>query len=414
VGGERERTRTGVDTALAVLLAVACGISVANAYSAQPLLDLIGADVHIGVGNLGLVTAVTQLGYLLGLVLVVPLGDLVDRRRLIIAQALTASAGLVVVGLSTDTAVFFVAIAIVGLVTSVVQVIVAYAAVLSTVEQRGRVVGVVTSGVVIGILLARTASGLIAELFGWRAVFLTSAVLMLGLAATLGRRLPSDRIPKTRVSYARLIASVVTLTVRNRVFRVRSLLALFMFGGFGAVWGSMALPLAGAPWHLSTGRIGLFGLIGGAGALGAARAGRLADRGLAQWVSGVSLMLFAVSWAAIRATPYSLVLLTVGIVVLDFAGQALHVTNQHLIVATDPAASSRLIGGYMVYYSIGSGGGALAATRLYAATGWGAVSALGAALSVLALLVWAADRLRRPHREHQPVSLHPCLHAERD
>jgi predicted MFS family arabinose efflux permease len=413
---DRTRTDAGIGTGLALLLAAASGVSVSNVYYAQPLLDRIGADLNIRVGDLGLVTTVTQLGVLLGLILIAPLGDLVNRRRLIVTLQLVASAGLVVIGLSGETAVFFAASAVVGTVTAVVQVITAYAAVLSTAEQRGRVVGLVTSGVVLGILLARTASGLVADLFGWRAIYFGSAVLMLALAVTLGRLLPSDRIVRVRVPYARLITSVFTLTARDRVFRARSLLGLFMFGGFGAVWGSIALPLAAAPWHLPSGRIGLFGLIGAAGALGAARAGRLADRGLAQSVTGVSLVLLILSWAAIRATPYSLVLLSVGIVVLDLAGQSIHVTNQHLIVATDPNAASRMLSSYMVYYSIGTGGGAIAATTLYGAYGWGAVSLLGAGLSTLGLLVWTADRLRPQHREHRIPSpahrLDPCL-AER-
>jgi len=383
----------GISSALALLLAIACGVSVANVYYAQPLLERVGGDLGIRPAELGLVTTVTQAGYLLGLVLIVPLGDLVNRRGLIVVQSLVAGAGLLAVALAPDEAVFFVASAIVGLASVVVQVIVAYAAVLSTPAQRGRVVGVVTSGVVIGILLARTVSGLVADALGWRAVFLVSAALMGALAAALARLLPRDTSSRTRISYLRSIGSVVTLTIHEPVFRVRSLIALFVFGAFGAVWGSMALPLGAAPWHLSEGQIGLFGVVGAAGALGAARAGRLADRGLAQWVSGTALLLFVASWMLIAATPWSLILLVIGVVVLDFAGQALHVTNQHLIVGIDPGASSRLMGGYMVYYSIGTGGGAIAATALYAASGWGAVSGLGAGLSLCALFAWGVDRL---------------------
>lgn len=379
---------------LIMLLAVACGVSVANIYYAQPLLGRIGAGLHVGPAQLGLVTTVTQAGYLLGLILIVPLGDLADRRRLIVTQGLVAAAGLVMAGSATSAAVFFAASAVVGLACVVVQVIVAYAAALSVPGRRGAVVGSVTSGVVVGILLARTASGLIADLLGWRAVYFTSAGLMLALALALGLLLPPDNVRKQPASYPALIGSAVTLTARDRTFRVRSLIALFMFGGFGAVWGSIALPLAAAPWHLSAGQTGLFGIVGVAGALGASQAGRLADRGRAQWVTGACLVLLIASWAATRAAPYSLPLLAVGILALDFAGQALHVTSQQLIVAANPAASSRIIGSYMTFYSVGTGGGAIAATSLYGLAGWGAVSALGAGLSVLALLVWAADRLR--------------------
>jgi predicted MFS family arabinose efflux permease len=376
---------------------------VANVYYAQPLLDRIGAGLHVGTSRLGLITTVTQAGYLLGLIVIVPLGDLVDRRRLIAALALAASAALVTAGLATDKAVFFAASAGVGLACVVVQVMVAYAAALTEPGRRGAVVGFVTSGVVIGILLARTASGFVADLLGWRAVYLVSAGLMLTLAMTLRRLLPPDNVPKEPASYPALITSAATLTARDRTFRVRSLIALCLFGGFGAVWGSIALPLAAAPWRLSAGQIGLFGVVGAAGALGASRAGRLADSGRAQWVTGTCLALLIASWAATRAAPYSLPLLTVGVLVLDFAGQALHVTNQHLIVAANPAISSRVIGSYMAFYSIGTGGGAIAATNLYTIAGWGAVAALGAGLSILALLVWAADiRQQGQHERRHP------------
>lgn len=354
---------------LSMLLAVACGVSVANVYYAQPLLGRIAGGLHVGAAQLGL-----------------------------------ASAGLVTAGFATDMAVFFAASAVVGLVCVVAQVIVAYAAATSGPGRRGAVVGLVTSGVVIGILLARTASGLIADLLGWRAVYFISAGLMLALALALGRLLSPDNAPKKPASYPALITSVVTLTARDRTFRVRSLIALFMFGGFGAVWGSIALPLAAAPWHLSAGQIGLFGTVGVAGALGAGRAGRLADRGRAQWVTGTCLALLIASRAATSAAPYSLPLLAVGILVLDFAGQALHVTSQQLIVAANPAASSRIIGSYMTFYSVGTGSGAIAATSLYTLAGWGAVSILGAALSAMALVVWAADQLRLVRQHDAPPS----------
>lgn len=394
-----------------LLLAAACGASVANVYYAQPLLDRIGADLHVRGADLGLATTVTQVGYLLGLILIVPLGDLVNRRRLIVAQSLLAAAGLVAAGLAGDAAAFFTASAVTGLACVVVQVIVAYAAALSAPGRRGAVVGAVTSGVVIGILLARTASGLIADLLGWHAVYLLSAGVMLLQALALGALLPPDWSPKARTPYLVLISSVVTRTAHDRTFRVRSLMALFMFGSFGTAWGSVALPLAAAPWHLTAGQTGLFGLAGAAGAIGAGRAGRFADHGHAQWVSGVSLVLLIASWAAMRAAPWSLPLLVVGVVLLDFAGQALHVTSQHLIAASDPAASSRIIGGYMVFYSLGTGGGAIAATSLYSIAGWGAVSALGAGLSALALFTWATDRLLPDHRYTVSQSGRTCEHA---
>jgi predicted MFS family arabinose efflux permease len=394
----------GISTKLAVLLALACGVSVANVYYAQPLLEQIGHDLGVGPAGLGLVTTVTQAGYLLGLILIVPLGDLINRRVFIVAGCVTAAAALVAVAVSPRPLIFFIATAVVGVASVVQQVITAYAAVLSSPEARGRILGIVTSGVVIGILLARTVSGLLADPLGWRSVYLASAILMLGLALALARRLPPEITTRSPVSYGRLITSVVTLTARERVFRIRSLITLFMFGGFGALWGSIALPLTAAPWHLSTTEVGLFGLVGAAGAIGAARAGTLADRGRAQWVTGITLVLFAASWAPIAWLPHSLIPLIVGIVVLNLAGQAIHVANRHLIVEIDPNASSRLIGSNMVYYAIGTGGGAIAATIAYSAWGWSAVCILGAGLSALALLIWAVDRISSTRREPQPAT----------
>ncbi|QYN21996.1 MFS transporter [Amycolatopsis sp. DSM 110486] len=383
----------GISTKFAVLLAVVCGIAVANIYYAQPLLEEIGNDLGVGPAGLGFVSTVTQVGYFAGLIFIVPLGDLLNRRVLIPIGSVIAAVALVAVAVSPGPVTFFIASGVVGLATVVQQVIIAYSAVLSSPESRGRVLGIVTSGVVIGILLARTISGLLADAFGWRSVFVVSALLMLGVALVLGVKLPPELPNRPSVSYRKLITSIVTLTARERVFRVRSLITLFMFAGFGALWGSMALPLSADPWNLSTSTVGLFGLVGAAGAFGAARAGALADRGRAQWVTGITLVLFAVSWLPIAWLPHSLIPLLIGIVVIDFAGQAIHVTNQHLIVGINPNASSRLIGSNMAYYSVGFGGGAVAATTVYSAWGWTAVSILGAGFSLVALLIWGVDRI---------------------
>jgi predicted MFS family arabinose efflux permease len=220
---------------------------------------------------------------------------------------------------------------------------------------------------------------------------------MLGVAVWLAFVLPRDTIAKDAVPYRLAMTSVVTLTMRDRTFRVRSLIGGLMFASFGAAWGSMALPLATTPWHLTTAQIGLFGIVGAAGALGASGAGRWADRGRAEVATGAMLIAFLAAWVAIAQTPSSLLLLAIGLVVLDFAGEAIHVINQHLIVESDPAATTRLIGGYMVYYSIGTGAGAIAATVAYAHGGWTEASVVGAAFAVAALVVWAGDRLiRRP------------------
>jgi predicted MFS family arabinose efflux permease len=391
--GAATRAPEAIGSRTALLLAFASGAAVANVYYAQPLLNELGAQLHMSPATLGWVTTATQGGYLLGLVMVVPLGDRLDRRRLIVVQLVATALALLGTAVAPSAWIFLVCSALVGAAATVVQVITAFAAAASAPARRGRTVGVVTSGVVVGILLARTVAGFIAELWGWRSVFGFAAVLMLAVAAWLARTLPADTTAKISLPYHRAMVSVIELTLRNKVFRVRSLIGGLMFASFGAVWGSMALPLASAPWHLTTMQIGLFGIVGAAGALGATGAGRWADGGRAELVTGAMLIVFLGSWLAIAQTPKSLLLLAIGLVVLDFTGEALHVVNQHLIVESDPSIATSLIGGYMVYYSVGTGAGAIAATVAYAHGGWRQASLVGAGLALAALAVWAGDRV---------------------
>ena len=284
-----QRAPQTIGSRMALLLAFVSGAAVANVYYAQPLLDDLGAQLQMSPAALGWVTTATQGGYLLGLVMVVPLGDRFDRRRIILIQLAATAVGLLGAAAAPSAWTFLVFSALFGAASTVVQVITAFAAAASPPGRRGRTVGVVTSGVVLGILLARTVSGFIADLWGWRSVFGVAAVVMLGVAVLLVVVLPRDTIAKDVVPYRHALASVVVLTLRDRTFRVRSLIGGLMFASFGAAWGSMALPLATAPWHLTTAQIGLFGIVGAAGALGASGAGRWADRGRAEAATGAML-----------------------------------------------------------------------------------------------------------------------------
>ncbi|WP_329164704.1 MFS transporter [Streptomyces sp. NBC_01267] len=388
-GTSRFRLSRGVT----LLFAVACGTAVANVYFAQPLLVTLGHDFSISTATVGAVVTLTQIGYGLGLFFLVPLGDLLDSRRLIAVQLLLLATALTAVGTAGTATLLLVGLATVGLLAVVTQTLVAFAASLAAPEERGRVVGLVTSGVVTGILLARTVSGLLADLAGWRSVYLASAVLTCVIALALYRLLPSrNSAPSAPEGYGQLLRSTLTLFARERLLRVRALLALLIFAAFSALWSSVALPLSAPPFSLSHTEIGAFGLAGAAGALAATAAGRLNDRGFAQRTTGLGLALLTVSWLPLAFTRHSLWALAVGVIVLDLAVQAVHVTNQTLIYALHPEAGSRLIGGYMVFYSIGSASGAVASTTLYAVAGWTAVCALGAGISLLALFLWAVTR----------------------
>jgi predicted MFS family arabinose efflux permease len=386
-----------------VLFAVACGAAVANVYFSQPLLVTMGHDLAMSPALVGSVVTLTHVGYGLGLFFLVPLGDVADRRRLIVAQLLLLVVALVVVAAAHTAAILLVGMAATGLLAVVTQTLMAFATSLAPPAGRGRVVGLVTSGVVIGILLARTASGLMADLAGWRSVYLASASLTALLALVLYRVLPrhSDAQP-TALRYGQLLRSTIALFARERLLRLRALFGLLIFASFSTLWSSIALPLSEAPYFLPHSAIGALGLIGVAGALAASVAGRLNDRGLSRRTTGLALALLAASWLPLAFTRSSLWALVVGVILLDLAVQAVHVTNQTLIYALHPDAGSRLIGGYMVFYSIGSATGALAATSLYTLAGWGAVCALGAAFSCLGLVLWACTR--RALGCHRPLS----------
>ncbi|WP_078969019.1 MFS transporter [Streptomyces cyaneogriseus] len=392
--GGRGAAGTAPPARLVPLLALACGSSVATVYFAHPLLVTLGERFALGPGLLGAIVTVTQLGYAVGLLTLVPLGDLLGHRRLVTAQLGLLALALLAAGLAPGAAALLGALAAVGLLAVVAQTMVAAAAALSPPDRRGRAVGTVTGGIVTGILLARAAAGVLADLAGWRAVYLASAGVTAVLAVLLRRALPpgSPSAKARETSYVRLVASTVTLFARHPLLRIRGALALLVFAAFSTLWSGVAQPLSDPPWSLSHTAIGAFGLAGAAGAVAAQVAGRWNDRGLARRTTGAGLALLALSWLPIALTRQSLWALAIGAVLLDFAVQAVHVTNQTLIHAVRPEAGSRIIGGYMVFYSAGSSLGALGSSLAYATAGWPAVTALGASFSVAALLLWTATR----------------------
>ncbi|GAA0251145.1 MFS transporter [Saccharothrix mutabilis subsp. mutabilis] len=395
-----------MDAGRRLVLAVVCGVAVAGIYAAQPVLRPMGAELGVSAGLTGWIVATGQLGYLVGLVLLVPLGDVVDRRRLIAAHLALTAVAMAVTAWAWAGWVAFTGLAAAGLLAVVVQTTVAYAASVSAPAERGRTIGVVTSGVVVGILGARVVAGALAEVWGWRGVYAVLAVLSASLAAVVLAVLPADRRAARRVQLTGLL---------GRHFLTRGMIAFFLFAAFGTLWSGLSLPLADAPWHLGESLIGLFGIAGLAGALGAARAGRWADAGHAHRVTGLSLVLLIASWAAIAQLPWSLWLLAAGIVALDFAVQAVHVSNQHVLTA-GTAGTSTVIGGYMVFYSLGSALGATTTTAVFATRGWTGSSVLGAGFACCALAVWTIDLVARRKvgvKDSRPVATTSACHGHR-
>lgn len=371
------------------LFAVASGLSVANVYYAQPLLDVLAREFNLTQSNSGLVITATQLGCALALLLLVPLGDMLNRRRLMLAQLALLCLALAALAGAASTFTLLLGMLLAGLLgTAMTQGLIAYAASAAGAHERGRVVGTAQAGVVIGLLLARTLSGLVAQGSNWRAVYLLSAGLSLVLLILLWRMLPPPAPLQKRLAYGALLASMLSMLRHNRVLQVRGMLAMLMFAAFSIFWSALVFPLTAQGYGHAA--VGAFGLVGVIGALGAARAGALADRGRAQWTTGAALLLLLASWLPLSFAGSALWPLVIGIIALDLAGQAIHVTNQSLIFKDSSDAHSRLVACYMLFYAVGSGLGAIAATSAYAAGGWQAVCVLGAAVSAVALGFWRA------------------------
>jgi predicted MFS family arabinose efflux permease len=386
-GGSTVLTR-----AVVLLAAVASGLAVANVYYAQPLLDAIADDFHMPRAGIGIVITLTQIGYGLGLLAIVPLGDLLDRRRLILVQSGLSVLALALVFLADSGIGFLAGIFVVGTLAVVAQVHVAHAASLSPTAEKGRTVGTVTSGIITGILLARAASGLMSDAFGWRSIYIVAAAANLAVTLLLVKALPPQSARNARIGYGALVLSVLRLFAQERMLRVRATLALFVFMAVTVLWSSMALALREPPWQLDHLQIGLFGFAGVLGAMGARFAGREADRGSAQRTSGIALTLLVLAWLPMAMLSHSLWWLVLGVIVIDFSLQAVHVSNQSLIYRVRPEAQSRLTAAYMLCYSAGCAAGSILSTLAFSWGGWPAVTLLGASVSLIALLFWRATR----------------------
>jgi predicted MFS family arabinose efflux permease len=384
-----------------MVLAVACGLTVANLYYAQPLLDLIAGSFHVGQGTATLVVTLTQVGYALGLLFVLPLGDLVENRTLVTRVLLGTAVALVLAAVSPDFGLFLAVSVLVGLTSVVAQILVPLAAHLAPPEQSGRLVGRVMSGLLLGILLARTAASLLAGWLGWRSIYLVSAVLMVVLVVLLHRVLPSRR-PDHTEGYRSLLASVGELVRTEPILRARALCQGTMFGAFTAFWTAIAYELIDEHGLSQTG-IAVFALIGAGGAAAAPIGGWLGDRGHGRAGSGVMLLLAAAAVALAGVGHSSVVLLALGGVLLDLAVQCHQVMGQHEIYALRPDARARINTVYMTTVFVSGAVSSAVAGVLHDAYGWTGVCWFGAALPLLGFVVWAL-RLRPSQAPAQRVA----------
>ncbi|MBU5512560.1 MFS transporter [Enterobacteriaceae bacterium S18_ASV_15] len=381
------KTTQGLSPALILLMSVATGLAVASNYYAQPLLDTIARAFDLSASSAGFIVTAAQLGYAAGLLFLVPLGDMFERRMLIVSMTLLAAGGMLITASSQSLTMMIIGTALTGLFSVGAQILVPLAATLASPEKRGKVVGTIMSGLLLGILLARTVAGLLASLGGWRTVYWVASVLMVIMALALWRGLPKVK-QENHLNYPQLLASVFSLFTRDKLLRTRAILGCLTFANFSILWTSMAFLLAAPPFNYSEGVIGLFGLAGAAGALGARPAGGLADKGKSHMTTSAGLVLLLLSWAAIWYGHVSVLALIVGILVLDLTMQGVHITNQTVIYRVKPDARNRLTAGYMTSYFIGGAAGSLISASAWQHAGWTGVCAIGAIVAAINLLVW--------------------------
>ena len=386
---------TSMSPALTFLLATACGLIAANLYYAQPLAGIIGAELGLSAGATGLIVTLTQIGYGVGLLFVVPLGDLIENRRLVVSSVAMAVLSLLAAALAPHAAPFLIAAFLVGVSSVAVQVIVPYAAHMAPHAIRGRVVGNVMSGLMAGIMLARPVSSLLSEVVSWRGVFLTSAAVMALLAVVLFRLLPA-RMPEARLGYGSLMASMGRLALHTPILRRRAIYHAFLFAAFSLFWTTTPLYLSGPHFNLSQGEIALFALAGAAGTVAAPIAGRMADRGWTRAATFLALVAVALSFAVTHLAPegshLALAILVVAAIVLDFGVTTNLVLGQRAIFTLGAEFRSRLNGIYMATFFMGGAIGSAVGGWAYAVGEWGAASWIGFALPVAALLYFLTEK----------------------
>ncbi|MCZ4428490.1 MFS transporter [Agrobacterium sp. SOY23] len=386
---------TSISPALTFLLATACGLIAANLYYGQPLAGIIGAELGLSAGATGLIVTLTQIGYGIGLLFVVPLGDLIENRKLVVSSVSMAVLSLAAAAFAPHAAPFLIAAFLVGVSSVAVQVIVPYAAHMAPHAIRGRVVGNVMSGLMAGIMLARPVSSLLSEVVSWRGVFLTSAAVMALLAVVLFRLLPV-RMPEARLSYGALMHSMGRLALHTPILRRRAIYHAFLFAAFSLFWTTTPLYLSGPHFNLSQGEIALFALAGAAGTVAAPIAGRMADRGWTRAATFFALVAVALSFAVTHLAPegshLALAILVVAAIVLDFGVTTNLVLGQRAIFTLGAEFRSRLNGIYMATFFMGGAIGSAVGGWAYAAGEWQAASWIGFALPVAALLYFLTEK----------------------
>lgn len=377
------------------MFAAACGLVAANLYYGQPLAGPISQSLGFTPAATGLIVTLTQIGYGLGLLLIVPLGDLLENRKLILTLVALAAVALFGAAFAWSPPLFLLASLCIGLASVAAQVLVPFAAHMAPDASRGAVVGNVMSGLLCGIMLARPAASFLSELLSWHAVYIISAAIMVGLAVILRVALPT-RVPHTRLHYGQLLSSMGHLALHTPVLQRRALYQACMFGAFSLFWTTTPLLLASPAFGLTQSGIALFALAGAAGAVASPIAGRVADRGWTKLATAFAMVLaivaFFIGHVSGSGSLLALITLTLSGIMLDFGVQTNLVLGQRTIYALSAEHRSRLNGLYMATFFAGGAIGSALGGWAYATGGWNLASWFGIAFPVIALLAFLTER----------------------
>ncbi len=390
----------GLSTPVLLLMATACGLCAGANYFNQPLLHSIAVQLGVSESRAAFTVTIAQVSYAAGLLLLVPLGDKLERRRLVVALMALAACGLFLSGFAGSFSALAAGTLMTGLFSVAAQVLVPMAAALAAPGRSGRAVGLVMSGLLVGILAARSVAGLLSGVGGWSLVYRVGGIAILAVAVALWFALPALRTPNPP-SYGQVLRSLATLARQHPRLRSRALLGGLSFGSVSVLFSTMALMLAGPAHRLGDAQIGLVGLAGVAGALMANWAGRMADRGREQWTTRASVLLLAASWGALWLGGASLPWFLVGVLAIDLALQGVHISNQNVIYALAPQARSRLNAVYMTTYFAGAALGSALGSAAWQHGGWGATCAAGLAVAgANCAAMWHDARLARQAARH--------------
>jgi len=374
-----------LNKSIVLLMAVTCGITVANLYFMQPLLNQVTRSFNISESSAGFIVTLTQVGYALGLFLFVPLGDMKERRSLIIKMLIFVGIALFAVAFSPNYFILLAAAFFVGFTTIIPQLIVPFAAQLARPSERGKIIGTVMSGLLIGILLSRTFSGLVGQAFGWRTVYIVAGILMFLFVAFVKYFMPVSR-PTTKLSYKELIFSIADLIKKERVLRESAINGALMFGSFSIFWTSLVFLLQSSKYNMGTREAGLFGLIGVVGASAAPLIGKLADRRTPRFAVGIGVILSSLAYVVFFFFGYKIIGLIAGVTLLDLGNQNGQVSNQARIQALSDDARSRINTVFMVSYFLGGALGSYLASISFEYSGWNGVCMVGFAFQFVAII----------------------------